>query len=527
MAWAAPKTSYKGVSYSVGDFCYITSYDPMSPHFIGRILSIRRSSSKKPGRDTVTVFWLSRWMDLPMGLRTSVAPELPREYMLVWPRRVARETLRAERLRGKCYVTAVSAVRDLTAYLKKEHRFFYDRLYDESERRLYNLKHQAIVSFEYCPTLPEVLENQESPLREALVFSPNSLHDYTEQKQQHFLTRMRSLVAGRLAIDKRLSTKNPGWRLVLQRDYALEYGLRVLQHRAADEDEPDIEPDALVRWSKADRHRFIEAVVEYGKQFGFIQRHYFPKKTTKDLVEFYYLFKKTKEFMVYKKELLLRHGSNDAHVTTTDSDIDRHSISSSSADNPPPDPPKRCGHCGAKDLAPRHRTGLSLRPLCGYCRNHFKLHGHMPRAKFLSNTTHQRSSAASSRRYVDSAIQDYARMPELELDLITELKEGLAQLIDLGVKYEKLQARATTRDSDDNGDSDDDMGSSQQLAELEKQIDEQEQAVLTTTAACFELKRLTKLLLPFVDQQAASLAIVDSHGLHQELLWICQRHQAE
>jgi hypothetical protein len=109
MAWSSQRTSYHGVQYKVGDFCYVTSCkskhsnpiqqvktdctapnvvgpclqpeywiytrvdDPMSPHFIGRIMNIRRSASKKLGRDNVTVFWLFRWSDLPMDLRTSVA----------------------------------------------------------------------------------------------------------------------------------------------------------------------------------------------------------------------------------------------------------------------------------------------------------------------------------------------------------------------------------------------------------------------------------------------------------------------
>jgi hypothetical protein len=53
--------------------------------------------------------------------------------------------------------------------------------------------------------------------------------------------------------------------------------------------------DQLERWTEKDRAMFGNLLVEHGKQFGFIQRIYYPHKTVKNIVEFYYLWKTTVE----------------------------------------------------------------------------------------------------------------------------------------------------------------------------------------------------------------------------------------
>lgn len=62
-------------------------------------------------------------------------------------------------------------------------------------------------------------------------------------------------------------------------------------------------PTILEHWSPRDIALFEAGLMQYGKHFHKIQRHVLSgSKTTKDIIAFYYIWKKTSHYRNWKKE---------------------------------------------------------------------------------------------------------------------------------------------------------------------------------------------------------------------------------
>jgi Myb-like DNA-binding domain len=66
-------------------------------------------------------------------------------------------------------------------------------------------------------------------------------------------------------------------------------------------------PQVMERWSPYEIALFEAAIAEYGKEFAKIQREIGPTKTVAEVIEFYYLWKKTTHYPRWKQEYIPEH----------------------------------------------------------------------------------------------------------------------------------------------------------------------------------------------------------------------------
>jgi hypothetical protein len=62
----------------------------------------------------------------------------------------------------------------------------------------------------------------------------------------------------------------------------------------------------MERWSPYEIALFEAAIVQYGKQFHLVQRA-IESKTTKEVIDFYYMWKKTSHYQAWKKQYVPPH----------------------------------------------------------------------------------------------------------------------------------------------------------------------------------------------------------------------------
>ena len=74
-------------------------------------------------------------------------------------------------------------------------------------------------------------------------------------------------------------------------------------------------PTVVEQWSPYEISLFEAAIAEYGKEFHRIAREIGTRKTTKDVIDFYYIWKKTAHYQRWKKEYtpeyLLEHSDDE------------------------------------------------------------------------------------------------------------------------------------------------------------------------------------------------------------------------
>ena len=74
-------------------------------------------------------------------------------------------------------------------------------------------------------------------------------------------------------------------------------------------------PTVVEQWSPYEISIFEAAIAEYGKEFHRIAREIGTHKTTKDVIDFYYIWKKTAHYQRWKEEYtpeyLLEHSDDE------------------------------------------------------------------------------------------------------------------------------------------------------------------------------------------------------------------------
>lgn len=79
---------------------------------------------------------------------------------------------------------------------------------------------------------------------------------------------------------------------------------------------PVREPSVFEKWAPYDVALFEAAMAVHGKEFFLVQKD-IPSKTTKDVIEFYYVWKKTSHYTKWKKEFV-PPGDHDPMEVTDD-----------------------------------------------------------------------------------------------------------------------------------------------------------------------------------------------------------------
>ncbi|CAG0880069.1 unnamed protein product [Cyprideis torosa] len=143
--------------------------------------------------------------------------------------------------------------------------------------------------------------------------------------------------------------------------------------------------------------RFVKGLRQYGKNFFKIQKELLPHKQTPELVEFYYLWKKTpgatacRPHRRHRRQNILRRikankgakGERGHKDSSEQGDIS----SASEEENESDDSDSRdlsgyyCRHCYATSSKDWHHAGREKQLLCTDCRLHFKKYGDLPKLK--------------------------------------------------------------------------------------------------------------------------------------------------
>ncbi|CAG7835910.1 unnamed protein product [Allacma fusca] len=143
------------------------------------------------------------------------------------------------------------------------------------------------------------------------------------------------------------------------------------------------------KWSEEETKRFVKGLRQYGKNFFRIRKELLPHKETGELVEFYYLWKKTpgavpsRTHRRHRRQSVLRRiraPRNSRNNKEEPGDLS----SASEDDNSEEDSDSRdlsgyhCRHCFSTTSKDWHHAGKEKALLCTDCRLHFKKYGDLP-----------------------------------------------------------------------------------------------------------------------------------------------------
>ena len=143
------------------------------------------------------------------------------------------------------------------------------------------------------------------------------------------------------------------------------------------------------KWSDDDQKKFIKGLRQYGKNFYRIRKEHLPHRETSELVEFYYLWKKTPQAQSSRPRRRQRPCSTVANLSSTPTPVKQRNAKTNQKDeceqNSDHDDSttttdtdeQSCQHCQSlsKDL---QSVGRDHRLLCSDCRVYAKKNGEMP-----------------------------------------------------------------------------------------------------------------------------------------------------
>ena len=138
------------------------------------------------------------------------------------------------------------------------------------------------------------------------------------------------------------------------------------------------------KWSDDDQKKFIKGLRQYGKNFFRIRKDLLPHKQTSDLVEFYYLWKKTPQAQSSRPRRRQRPCSNLSTTPTKQRNTKNNNKDGSEQNSDNDDnqtttdsDEQFCRHCqiNSKDL---QIFGRDNQLLCSDCRIFYKKNGEMP-----------------------------------------------------------------------------------------------------------------------------------------------------
>ncbi|KAL3315916.1 Metastasis-associated protein mta2 [Cichlidogyrus casuarinus] len=223
------------------------------------------------------------------------------------------ETLQATHIRGKCHVKFHYDEEPLLPYLQKEDSFFFQLVYNPQQKTLQTDRSSIRLGASYQATIPEVQKDcQSASSREKLQWQPS--HDISDCEFSSYLTIVRSLATMARAHHWPSIMRQPSLSLAASsacRDCTLQLALDAL-HRCEYKTFDAIKAlcpggcqlinfDELDNWSAYDGNLFEEALEKYGKNFVDIQSDVLHWKSVRSIVNFYYMWKTTDNYVQQKK----------------------------------------------------------------------------------------------------------------------------------------------------------------------------------------------------------------------------------
>ncbi|XP_021950630.1 arginine-glutamic acid dipeptide repeats protein isoform X2 [Folsomia candida] len=427
------KSLADGVVYKPGDAVYIESQRADLPFFICSIVEFKRH---KRERDTLMVHikWFYRPCEVPETVyqlliqdrtehrtsRTSLEasangcksesiadqlPELSGRELFISD---ATDTYPVSVLRGLCRVEHVncSDSSHFVSSLVKSFKpgpdcFFYVLGYNPETRRLASTQGEIRLGPSHQARLPELqIGTQVDPKEwEDLLWKPGVTND---ADLVMYLRAARSMAAfagmcnGGDRINSGFASTDDGY-LAASRDDITINALCKLHESGYD---PGKALQVLVKcpvpkgidkkWSEDETKRFVKGLRQFGKNFFRIKKELLPNKETGELIEFYYLWKKTpaaapsRTHRRQRRQSVLRRIRAPRNARNKEGKEDPGDLSSASEEDSEDDSDfsgyqcRCCRHCHQTRSKDWHHAGKDKILLCTDCRIHFKKYGELP-----------------------------------------------------------------------------------------------------------------------------------------------------
>ncbi|XP_037076239.1 arginine-glutamic acid dipeptide repeats protein-like [Pollicipes pollicipes] len=405
--------------YLPGDSVYIESQQKDQPYFICTIQDFRRSK-----RDTlmVNIKWFYRVCELPENVYQLLVQDRTTEHdsgLAVQDPAVkhrelfisdATDTFPVAVLRGPCKVIHYSDVRKVREYAPATDTFFYVLTYNPETRRLASTQGEIRVGPSHQAKLPEYRGSPHAGIpprptgaEEERLWAPGRAAD---SDLLMFLRAARSMAAFAGMCDGGSTDEGCA---AASRDDTTQNALDVLHHSGYDQGaalqalvKSPVPVGVHQRWTDEETKKFVKGLRQYGKNFFRIRKELLVHKETSELVEFYYLWKKTPGAQGNRPRNIARHrrangirriknrkGANKTHKDDPAA-IGCDLSSASEAENDDSDDSDsnlrdlsgyHCRHCFTTSSKDWHHAGKEHALLCTGCRLYFKKYGQLPDVK--------------------------------------------------------------------------------------------------------------------------------------------------
>ncbi len=425
-----------GVEYKIGDAVYIESQRAEQPFYVCCIQEFKMTK-----RDSLMVHfkWFYRTNEIPEQMyqllsqerhmenkvfhkqlqmaekAAAIANGLGESYKPMMRRKKLNDQMLRTRelfestttdihpcsvLRGKCTVYHCQDIKSVRDFTPLEDTFFFMLAYNPETRRLASTQGEIRVGASHqadCPECtPDVPIEERPEPEEELTWEPGRIHDHDLLM---FLRAGRSMAAFAAMCDGespddgfKIASKDGIAATAIQLLHDNKYNTgEALQSllKAPYSDYGNADP--VRSWPEEDVKEFVKGLRIYGKNFFMIRQECLPYRETSELVEFYYLWKKSPGAAQNRPRGLKRvKGASKAGKSNrNEDDPDDLSSCSEDADDMDEDDnanngsseelsPYYCRHCYTTNSSNWHHAGTQKLLVCIECRVFFKKYSEFP-----------------------------------------------------------------------------------------------------------------------------------------------------
>lgn len=400
--------------YHINDTVYIESQRPDMPYYICSIRDFKRS---KKDNITVDVIWFYRPCEIPTSvyqllLQDRSAENGSNDSILDNPVVKSRELFisdaidvyPASALRGHVNCRAFSDVKEnVLSYISEEDNWFYILRYNPESRRMANAKGEIRIGVSHQACLPECIplsKRKKSDLKELYdTYKEELLWDPSipKSKLMVYLRAARSITSFNGFCNDQDACPEKNSRV--SEDQTIAYSYDTLHKNRYNISEALQEliraPSPKVTtlpMTDDERKKFMRGLRSYGKTFHKIRKELLPDRTTSELVQYYYIWKKTASAITSRPH---KRGGRRNHVQSRKTRTTKPKTAeasefldlSSCSENECMDSDESenarnlslyaCRHCYTTESPNWHHAGKPKVLLCYSCRMHFKRYGHM------------------------------------------------------------------------------------------------------------------------------------------------------
>ena len=212
----------------------------------------------------------------------------------------------ADMIKGKCYVFLLTMVDSPMDVLTNDNKFFFLLAYDISNQEVHEDKGSIMIGNSYQAELPVCKGTSDTDIdkpRDQLIWEPDKCSDKT-------YSQLNSVVRSVQAF-KNLAKTNPKTRpMQVHRDIHLFGAMEILNRENYDLNsaglsivqDQSLTCDVIDSWNRDEVMIFERALYKYGKQFHYIRQEFLPWKSWENIISFYYQWKGTRGYKLWKQE---------------------------------------------------------------------------------------------------------------------------------------------------------------------------------------------------------------------------------